>query len=141
MAKKKQDDSLLLAGRSKLMQGFQQRLAKAKVKGVKDAEFDVMYGKGISRVGELLDLAVKLDIVQKSGAWFSYNGERLAQGKDNARKAIASNPSLMKELEEKIKSKGDEIDLGAGEAYSLEEDDEGESDDFDIRLIDIEGED
>ena len=47
----------------------------------------------------------------------------------------------MKELEEKIKSKGDEIDLGAGEAYSLEEDDEGESDDFDIRLIDIEGED
>ena len=105
------------------------------------AEFDILYGKGISKAGEIVDIAMELGLVQKSGSWFSYNGERLAQGKDNARKAIASNPSLMKELEEKIKSKGDEIDLGAGEAYSLEEDDEGESDDFDIRLIDIEGED
>ena len=105
------------------------------------AEFDILYGKGISKAGEIVDIAMELGLVQKSGSWFSYNGERLAQGKDNARKAIASNPSLMKEIEEKIKSKGDEIDLGAGEAYSLEEDDEGESDDFDIRLIDIEGED
>ncbi len=105
------------------------------------AEFDILYGKGISKAGEIVDIAMELGLVQKSGSWFSYNGERLAQGKDNARKAIASNPSLMKELEEKIKSKGDEIDLGAGEAYSLEEDDEGESDDFDIHLIDIEGED
>ena len=105
------------------------------------AEFDILYGKGISKAGEIVDIAMELGLVQKSGSWFSYNGERLAQGKDNARKAIASNPSLMKELEEKIKSKGDEIDLGAGEAYSLEEDDEGESDDFDIRLSDIEGED
>ena len=105
------------------------------------AEFDILYGKGISKAGEIVDIAMELGLVQKSGSWFSYNGERLAQGKDNARKAIASNPELMKELEEKIKSKGDEIDLGAGEAYSLEEDDEGEGDDFDIHLIDIDGED
>lgn len=51
----------------------------------REAEFDVVYGKGISRTGELLDLAVKLDIVQKSGAWFSYNGNRLGQGRDNSR--------------------------------------------------------
>ena len=107
----------------------------------KTAEFDILYGKGISKAGEIVDIAMELGLVQKSGSWFSYNGERLAQGKDNARKAIASNPELMKELEEKIKSKGDEIDLGAGEAYSLEEDDEGEGDDFDIHLIDIDGED
>lgn len=105
------------------------------------AEFDILYGKGISKAGEIVDIAMELGLVQKSGSWFSYNGERLAQGKDNARKAIASNPELMKELEEKIKSKGDEIDLGTGEAYSLEEDDEGEGDDFDIHLIDIDGED
>lgn len=105
------------------------------------AEFDILYGKGISKAGEIVDIAMELGLVQKSGSWFSYNGERLAQGKDNARKAIASNPGLMKELEEKIKSKGDEIDLGTGEAYSLEEDDEGEGDDFDIHLIDIDGED
>ena len=107
------------------------------------AEFDILYGKGISKAGEIVDIAMELGLVQKSGSWFSYNGERLAQGKDNARKTIASNPALMKELEEKIKAKGDEIDLSAGEAYSLDEEDgaEEDSDAFDIRLIDIEGED
>ena len=51
----------------------------------REAEFDVMYGKGISRMGELLDLAVKLDVIQKSGAWFSYNQTRLGQGRDNVK--------------------------------------------------------
>ena len=109
------------------------------------AEFDILYGKGISKAGEIVDIAIVLGLVQKSGSWFSYNGEKLAQGKDNARKAIAGNDALMKELENKIKAKGDELDLSAGEAYSLDEDDDGgdpgEGDDFDIRLLDIENDD
>ena len=110
------------------------------------AEFDILYGKGISKAGEIVDIAMELGIVQKSGSWFSYNGEKLAQGKENAKKVISSNAELMKELEEKIKAKGDELDLSAGEAYSLDEDDgddpdgdDPDGDDFDIRLLDIEG--
>ena len=70
----------------------------------KDAEFDIMYGKGISREGEILDTAVKLEIVQKSGGWFSYNGERLGQGRDNVKRLIKEKPKLMEELAEKIKT-------------------------------------
>lgn len=105
------------------------------------AEFDILYGKGISKAGEIVDIAMELGIVQKSGSWFSYNGEKLAQGKENAKKVISSNAELMKELEDKIKAKGDELDLSAGEAYSLDEDDgdDSDGDDFDIRLLDIEG--
>ena len=105
------------------------------------AEFDILYGKGISKAGEIVDIAIELGLVQKSGSWFSYNGEKLAQGNDNARKAIASNEELMKELENKIKAQGEELDLSAGEAYSLDEDDDDEGDDFDIRLLDIENDD
>ena len=84
---------------------------------------------------------MELGLVQKSGSWFSYNGEKLAQGKENAKKVISSNAELMKELEDKIKAKGDELDLSADEAYSLDEDDgdDPDGDDFDIRLLDIEG--
>ncbi len=108
------------------------------------AEFDIIYGKGISKSGEIIDIAIELGIVQKSGSWFSYNGEKLAQGKENAKKVIQGDANLMKELEEKIKAKGDQIDLSAGETYSLDEDGEGGDDDddnFDIRLLDIEGDD
>ena len=70
----------------------------------REAEFDVMYGKGISRVGELLDLAVKLDIVQKSGAWFSYNGERLGQGRDKVKEFLSSNQEISDEIEAKVKA-------------------------------------
>ena len=108
------------------------------------AEFDIIYGKGISKAGEIIDVAIELGIIQKSGSWFSYNGEKVAQGKENTKKAIAENEALMKELEEKIKLRGKDIDLTADDAYSLDEDDDegGEDgDEFDIRLLDIENDD
>ena len=68
----------------------------------KEAEFDILYGQGISRDGEVLDLAVKLDIVQKSGAWFSYNEMRLGQGRDNSKEYLRSHPDLMEEITKKV---------------------------------------
>ena len=109
------------------------------------AEFDIIYGKGISKAGEIIDVAIELGIIQKSGSWFSYNGEKVAQGKENTKKAIAENEALMKELEEKIKVRGKDIDLTADDAYSLDEDDDEsgdeDGDEFDIRLLDIENDD
>lgn len=70
----------------------------------REAEFDVMYGRGISREGELLDLAVKLDIVQKSGAWFSYKQERLGQGRDNVKTLFATNKELADEIEQQVRN-------------------------------------
>ena len=75
----------------------------------KEAEFDIMYGEGISRVGEILDLAVKLDIVEKSGAWFSYKGERLGQGRDNVKDLISKNPALLDELDGLIRQNLDKV--------------------------------
>ncbi|MDD6022099.1 MAG: recombinase RecA [Acutalibacteraceae bacterium] len=69
----------------------------------KEAEFDIMYGEGISRIGEIVDLGVKLDIIHKSGAWFSYGEERLGQGKDNVKKLLKSKPELLEEITEKVK--------------------------------------
>ncbi len=85
--------------------------ARTKVKVVKnkvappfkEAEFDIMYGKGISKTGELIDAAVKLDIVEKSGSWFSYCGEKIGQGRDKAKEFLAQNPEVAEEVEEKIK--------------------------------------
>lgn len=68
----------------------------------KECEFDIIFGKGISRSGEVLDIAAELDIVKKSGAWFSYNGNKLGQGRENAKQALEDNPDLMKEIEGKI---------------------------------------
>ena len=68
----------------------------------KEAEFDVIYGKGISRMGELLDLAVELDVVQKSGSWFSYKEERLGQGRDSVRDFLQENPDLSSAIEEEV---------------------------------------
>jgi recombination protein RecA len=64
-----------------------------------------MYGEGISRQGEVIDLGVECDIVEKSGAWYSYNGERVGQGKDNAREFLKENPDIAKEIEAKIREK------------------------------------
>ena len=73
------------------------------------AEFDIMYGEGISRLGELIDVAVQLDVVKKSGAWFSYNGERLGQGRDNSKNFIGSNPELYAEIEAKVRENFDKL--------------------------------
>ena len=85
--------------------------SRVKVKVVKnkvappfrEAEFDIVYGKGISKSGNILDLAVNLDTVEKSGAWFSYNGVRIGQGRENAKKYLEDNPKIMDEIEKKIR--------------------------------------
>ena len=77
----------------------------------REVEFDIMYGQGISRVGELLDLAEKLDIVQKSGAWFSYNGTRIGQGRENAKKFLQDNPDIFEEITERVKQNADKLYL------------------------------
>ncbi len=84
---------------------------RAKVKVVKnkvappfrEAEFDIMYGKGISKEGNLVDLAVNLDIIEKSGSWFSYNDTRIGQGRENVKKFLIENPEIMAEIEQKIR--------------------------------------
>ncbi|MBY0424022.1 MAG: recombinase RecA, partial [Cytophagales bacterium] len=86
---------------------------RTKVKVVKNkvappfrvVEFDIMYGEGISKVGEIVDLASDLDIIQKSGSWYSYSGNKLGQGRDAVKELLADNPELMEELEIKIKNK------------------------------------
>ena len=70
----------------------------------KQANFDIMYGAGISREGEILDLGAELNIVEKSGAWYSYQGDRLGQGKDNAREFLRENPQLALEIENRIRA-------------------------------------
>jgi recombination protein RecA len=71
----------------------------------REAVFDIMYGSGISREGEIIDMGVEADIVEKSGAWYSYKGEKIGQGKDNARDFLKANPELAKEIEGLIRAK------------------------------------
>ena len=102
----------------------------------KVAEFDILYGKGISRFGELVDIAIALDIIKKSGSWFSYDGERLCQGKDNVKKILEDNPEMFAEIDAKVRAMSsdmtmnDEIDM-----------DEDIDDDFDIRALESDGDD
>lgn len=91
---------------------------RTKVKVVKNklappfkvVEFDIMYGEGVSKVGEIIDLAVELEIVKKSGSWFSYDGNRLSQGRDAVKQLLKDNPELADELEAKIRAKVNEDD-------------------------------
>jgi recombination protein RecA len=69
----------------------------------REAEFDVMYGEGISRTGDLLDLAVEKRIVEKSGAWFAFAGERLGQGRENAKQFLKDNPEIAKAIEDRVR--------------------------------------
>ncbi|MBZ0070114.1 MAG: recombinase RecA [Gammaproteobacteria bacterium] len=70
----------------------------------KQAEFEILYGEGISRAGEIIDLGVKAGIVDKAGAWYSYNSDRIGQGKDNARQFLKDNPTIMQEIEGRIRA-------------------------------------
>ncbi|MCD7742160.1 MAG: recombinase RecA [Ruminococcus sp.] len=81
----------------------------------KECEFDIMYGKGISRTGEVLDLAVELGVVKKGGAWFSYNDMKLGQGRDKSKEFLEANPDIMDEIEDKIRETLDERDRQARE--------------------------
>jgi len=105
---------------------------RARVKVVKnkvappfrEAEFDIVYGKGISKEGNLLDIAVNLDIIEKSGSWFSYNGERVGQGRENVKKYLADNPEVMAEVEKKIRDNFNEaFEKSLGEEEVDEEQD------------------
>lgn len=91
----------------------------------REAEFDIMYGEGISKEGNILDIAANLDIINKSGAWFSYNGERLAQGRDNAKQVLKENQALLAEVEAKVREKYNEAFVKSiGNEESLSEDEE-----------------
>ena len=105
---------------------------RARVKVVKnkvappfrEAEFDIVYGKGISKEGNILDIAVNLDIVDKSGSWFSYDGERIGQGRENVKKYLSENPEIMDEIEKKIRAKFNEAFEKSLGDEELEEDED-----------------
>ena len=98
---------------NKLKQGQEIVGNRTKIKVVKNkvappfrvAEVDIMYGQGISKEGELIDLGVENDIVDKSGAWYSYNGERMGQGKENVKMYLKENPQIKEEIDRKLREK------------------------------------
>jgi recombination protein RecA len=82
------------------------KVAKNKVAPpFRECEFDIMYGEGISREGDVLDLAVTQRVIDKSGAWFSYKGDRLGQGRENSKQTLKDNPDLLKKIEREVKVK------------------------------------
>ena len=94
------DGDVVVGSRTKV------KIVKNKVAApFRDAEFDILYGEGISREGEMLELGVNHGVLEKSGAWYIYNGDRLGQGKDNSRDFLKENPALAKEIEAKIREK------------------------------------
>ncbi len=98
----------------------------------KVAEFDILYGKGISKSGELIDMGILLGLIKKSGSWFSYEGERIAQGKDNTRKVFEDNAALMADLEAKVRAMGDKLG-DASDEFELDDDDDIDS--FELRTV------
>ena len=127
-----------------LKNGSEQYGSRVKCKVVKNkvappfrvAEFDLLYGKGISKSGELIDIGVELDIVDKSGSWFSFDGVRLGQGKENARKFIEENPEYLEKIEQRIKQQGDKLDLTmtGSDLEGVSSDDESEAYNIDIPI-------
>ena len=125
-----------------LKQGSEVYGSRVKVKVVKNkvappfkvAEFDILYGKGISKSGEIVDLGTELGVIQKSGSWFSYNGERIGQGKENVRKLLEDDPALLAEIEEEIRKRGDQLD---NLEPDFSDDDEDEDEELDIRVLKI----
>ena len=82
----------------------------------KEAEFDMIYGKGISRIGEVVDIATELDIIHKSGAWFSYDGNKIGQGRENTKDFLLKNPEMLAEIEEKVYKSKDEVVMASKNA-------------------------
>jgi len=106
----------------------------------KVAEFDILYGTGIAKSGEVLDMAVELGIIEKSGAWFSYNGNRLGQGREKTRLMLDEDPSFMAEIESKIKEKDLKNDMERSDfddVDGLGDMDEDDSEALDIRLLNL----
>ena len=93
----------------------------------REAEFDVVYGQGISKEGYILDMAVNLDIVEKAGSWFSYNGERIGQGRENVKKYLKENPEMLDEIESKVRDNfAKAFEQSLGEDLPSKEDDDDE---------------
>ena len=91
----------------------------------REAEFDVVYGEGISKEGNILDMAVNLDIVEKSGSWFSYNGERIGQGRENVKKYLTENPKVMEEIDKKVRQNFEKaFEKSLGEEKEAQDDEE-----------------
>ena len=87
----------------------------------KEAEFDIMYGKGISKEGDILDLAADIDIVQKSGAWYAYKGEKIGQGRENAKITLQNNPEMLAEIEEAVRKNYLDVDENSEEVSGNED--------------------
>ncbi len=102
------------------------------------AEFDILYGKGISKTSEIIDFAVALDVIKKSGSWFSYDGERIGQGKENVRKFLDENPPICDEIEAKIRAMKDQTSSLIEESFDLDEDGGDEDLDFSSLKLDEE---
>lgn len=97
----------------------------------REAEFDIVYGKGISKSGNILDLGINLGLVDKSGSWFGYNGNRIGQGRENAKKYLEDNPEIMSEIEQKIRNNFNEaFEKSLGEE-EIDEEQEIEPEDMD----------
>ena len=90
----------------------------------KQVEFDIMYGEGISKIGELLDIGVKAGLVEKSGAWFSYDSIRIGQGRENAKTYLKEHPELADRLEKAIRGKTEEVADGMMTGPDAEDDGE-----------------
>ena len=101
----------------------------------KVAEFDVLYGHGISRAGELVDIGAQLGVIQKSGSWFAYEGEKIGQGRDNARKTLENDPALFEEINKKVRAACEKVEapeeIDDPDEFDLDDEDDG----FDIRTL------
>ena len=101
----------------------------------KVAEFDVLYGKGISRAGELVDMGAQLGVIQKSGSWFSYEGEKIGQGRDNARKTLENDEALFEEINAKVRAACEKMEVPEEVEEQEDEFELDEDDGFDIRTL------
>ena len=113
-----------------LKQGGEMVGNRTRIKGVKnkvappfkEAEFDIMFGKGISREGDILDLAAECGVINKSGAWYAYNGEKIGQGRENAKQYLRDNPAVMTDVEQKVREHYGLPADGAGETKTAQTD-------------------